>query len=192
LECNRGTDPWRTHPKRMLRHKTMIQCARLAFSFAGIYDPDEGERVLAAENAIDVTPTEIPLDVPEGTKEKRIGHAKLRDTVEKITKYTENRDADSLMKLWREFDSEQQLYVWGHMRPWERRTFKELEALARKTTGVGDLPSFSIELLKHCKNAAELDAAWRKIQDAFAEADQEIPDNVAATCDEMRSSMGSV
>jgi 5-methylcytosine-specific restriction endonuclease McrBC GTP-binding regulatory subunit McrB len=96
------------------------------------------------------------------------------------------------MKLWREFDSEQQLYVWGHMRPWERRTFKELEALARKTTGVGDLPSFSIELLKHCKNAAELDAAWRKIQDAFAEADQEIPDNVAATCDEMRSSMGSV
>lgn len=38
--------PWQTHPKRMLRHKAMIQCARLAFGFAGIYDKDEAERVI--------------------------------------------------------------------------------------------------------------------------------------------------
>jgi phage recombination protein Bet len=44
-ECKRGTQPWQSHPKRMLRHKAMIQCARLAFGFAGIYDPDEAERV---------------------------------------------------------------------------------------------------------------------------------------------------
>src|SRR5690606_22390335 len=49
-ECRRDTKPWKTHPSRMLRHKAMIQCARLAFSFAGIYDPDE------AEGIIDVTP----------------------------------------------------------------------------------------------------------------------------------------
>jgi phage recombination protein Bet len=189
-ECRRPTDPWNTHPKRMLRHKAMIQAARIAFSFAGIYDPDEGERVLAAENAIDVTPTEVMLDVPEGTKERRIGHAKLRDTVEKITKYTENKDGDNLMKLWREFDQEQQLYVWGFMLPWVRRAFKEIEAAHRKSNGFGDLPSFSIELIKSCKNALELDNAWKKIQAAFEEADQEIPDNVVTTCDEMRSSMG--
>jgi hypothetical protein len=29
----------------MLRHKAMIQCARVAFSLAGIFDPDEAERV---------------------------------------------------------------------------------------------------------------------------------------------------
>ncbi|HAV9016232.1 phage recombination protein Bet [Escherichia coli] len=29
------TGPWQSHPKRMLRHKAMIQCARLAFGFAG-------------------------------------------------------------------------------------------------------------------------------------------------------------
>jgi len=29
-----------------LRHKTMIQCARLAFGFAGIYDQDEAERII--------------------------------------------------------------------------------------------------------------------------------------------------
>jgi hypothetical protein len=30
----------------MLRHKTLIQCARLAFGFAGIFDQDEAERVI--------------------------------------------------------------------------------------------------------------------------------------------------
>ena len=34
-ECKRDSaQPWKTHPKRMLRHKTMIQCARIAFGSA--------------------------------------------------------------------------------------------------------------------------------------------------------------
>ena len=37
--------PWQSHPKRMLRHKAMIQCARLAFGFVGIYDEDEAARI---------------------------------------------------------------------------------------------------------------------------------------------------
>lgn len=45
-ECARGTAPWKSHPKRMLRHKAMIQCARLAFGFGGIYDQDEAERIV--------------------------------------------------------------------------------------------------------------------------------------------------
>ncbi len=45
-ECRRGTDPWSTSPQRMLRHRAFIQAARLAFSFAGIYDPDEAERII--------------------------------------------------------------------------------------------------------------------------------------------------
>lgn len=44
-ECKRGAGPWVTHPKRMLRHKAMIQCARLAFGFVGIFDKDEAERI---------------------------------------------------------------------------------------------------------------------------------------------------
>ena len=42
-ECKRNLGPWLTHPKRMLRHKAMIQCARLAFGYGGIYDTDEAE-----------------------------------------------------------------------------------------------------------------------------------------------------
>lgn len=50
-ECKRPTGPWQSHPRRMLRHKAMIQCARLAFGFAGIYDHDEAERIVEAIDA---------------------------------------------------------------------------------------------------------------------------------------------
>jgi phage recombination protein Bet len=45
VECNRGTEPWKSHPRRMLRHKAYIQGARMAFGFGGIYDEDEAERI---------------------------------------------------------------------------------------------------------------------------------------------------
>ena len=48
-ECKRPTGPWQSHPKRMLRHKSMIQCARLAFGYVGIYDQDEAERLAEVE-----------------------------------------------------------------------------------------------------------------------------------------------
>lgn len=49
-ECKRNTNPWKSHPRRMLRHKAMIQAARLAFGFAGIYDEDEAERIKDAKD----------------------------------------------------------------------------------------------------------------------------------------------
>jgi phage recombination protein Bet len=44
--------PWDSHPNRMHRHKALIQCARVAFGFVGIYDQDEAERIIEK----DVTP----------------------------------------------------------------------------------------------------------------------------------------
>ena len=40
---------WLTHPRRMLRHKALVQCARLAFGLVGVYDPDEAQRILDAK-----------------------------------------------------------------------------------------------------------------------------------------------
>jgi len=50
--------PWQSHTKRMLRHKAEIQCARIAFSFSGIYDEDEANRIIDS-TAVDVTPRRI-------------------------------------------------------------------------------------------------------------------------------------
>lgn len=44
--------PWQTHPKRMLRHKGIIQCARIAFSFGGIHDEDEAKQIVENESKV--------------------------------------------------------------------------------------------------------------------------------------------
>lgn len=67
-ECKRGTGPWQSHPKRMLRHKAMIQCARLAFGYGGIYDQDEAERIVEGQpqqrQPLDMGPAEV-VEQPE-------------------------------------------------------------------------------------------------------------------------------
>lgn len=58
-ECKGNTEPWNKFPKRMLRHKAMMQCARVAFGFAGIYDQDDAEFIAAQEakeEMVNVTP----------------------------------------------------------------------------------------------------------------------------------------
>ena len=54
-EVYRPTDNWASMPYRMARHKAMIQCARVAFGFAGIYEEDD---------FIDVE-TEPPTKLPQ-------------------------------------------------------------------------------------------------------------------------------
>ena len=64
----RGTSlPWLTHPRRMLRHKALVQCARLAFGLVGIHDHDEAQRILEARRT-ERTPQTHP---PRSTKAKR-------------------------------------------------------------------------------------------------------------------------
>ena len=43
-------NPWQSHPKRMLRHKVIIQGFREAFGFSGIHDEDEAERIVEAKD----------------------------------------------------------------------------------------------------------------------------------------------
>jgi phage recombination protein Bet len=40
-ECHRNTDPWNKCPARMLRHKALMQCSRVAFGFSGVHDEDD-------------------------------------------------------------------------------------------------------------------------------------------------------
>jgi phage recombination protein Bet len=52
-ECNRATEPWKVNPRRMLRHKALIQCARVAFGFSGITDEEEA----TPQVQVNVTPS---------------------------------------------------------------------------------------------------------------------------------------
>lgn len=54
-ECFRPTEPWKTHPRRMLRHKALCQAVRVAYGFSGVYsDVDEYETVTVEETKPDV------------------------------------------------------------------------------------------------------------------------------------------
>jgi len=68
-ECSRNTEPWKVNPRRMLRHKALIQCARVAFGFSGIADDEEA----IPQVALNVTPS------------RPIFRSKLEPTVEPPT-----------------------------------------------------------------------------------------------------------
>ena len=80
-ECRREAGPWKSHPYRMLRHKALIQCARLAFGFSGIYDTDEAERIIESQQSepkmIDPSTGEIqahsgPQSYPDSSFQKNL------------------------------------------------------------------------------------------------------------------------
>lgn len=105
-ECMMPSSPvWKKYPKRMLRHKALIQCARVAFGFSGIYDEDEVQRINNGQvNAMkDVEP------VDDGYEDFFIEtHAKLRQAAEQGTDslikahklLTESGDKEHVKRYW--------------------------------------------------------------------------------------------
>ena len=88
-ECRRSTGPWQSHPKRMLRHKAMIQCARLAFGFSGIFEQDEAERIIEAD-----APKRIDPETGEVT-------AILFDVIAALDAVETCADSESLATVWK-------------------------------------------------------------------------------------------
>jgi len=66
-ECARSTDPWKQMPRRMLRHKALIQASRVAFGFSGVHDPDDAIDIQST--IIEPPPKHVLLEsVPEASK----------------------------------------------------------------------------------------------------------------------------
>ena len=77
-ECKRNSLPWNTAPKRMLRHRAIIQCARVAFSFGGIYDPEEAREIAEAEVVSVSTPFGEQGDNQSEEKKPKEGSLRAR------------------------------------------------------------------------------------------------------------------
>lgn len=80
-ECKRNVGPWQSHPKRMLRHKAMIQCARIAFGLGGAVDPDEAERIVER----DITPSADPLPIGNRIEQIKARVKKAKEVVDTAT-----------------------------------------------------------------------------------------------------------
>lgn len=86
-ECYRETDPWKKTPTRMLRHRALIQCIRIAFGFSGSFSEDdqpetvgpvisheaagEPQRAIEAPAAAKPAGTRRPPPAPSGGSNKQ-------------------------------------------------------------------------------------------------------------------------
>lgn len=107
-ECRRNVKPWQSHPKRMLRHKAMIQCARLAFGFGGIYDQDEAERIAEIEiNPVRQTGTQAA----EQAKPAIVDSPERTELIENLEKIAAEYGIDAYAETWSKLSKEERVMV---------------------------------------------------------------------------------
>jgi len=155
-ECHRNTEPWNKWPARMLRHKALIQCGRYAFGLAGIYDPDEAERIAETEapdvqngNQIGIAgvkqrllgqPTEIESEItapdteeaPDVTNFVDAGEPILEDEAEPEAKSVESQIEDwrtAITDALRKFTKDKRLEVLAGRDPAKIDDLQELSDL---------------------------------------------------------------
>lgn len=130
-ECKRGVKPWQSHPKRMLRHKAMIQCARLAFGYVGIFDLDEAERIIEVNPAPTRPTRRTAADIAEATTvEFTAEHADILAHLEEVA----DTGRASLETAWGAITEEQRTALIPNMRQLKQRA----DAADQKTQGDED------------------------------------------------------
>lgn len=133
-ECRReGVGPWKSHPYRMLRHKALIQCARLAFGFVGIFDQDEAERIVEAESKVVISPTKSTVD--DGmTEDRRMALIAASDMAIELFANGEGDEVAAYEQVSGLTDSEEVLFVWNYLKPHSklRSAIKRLQKADRE------------------------------------------------------------
>jgi phage recombination protein Bet len=111
-ECKRPTGPWQSHPKRMLRHKAMIQCARLAFGYVGIFDQDEAERI------VDVNDKPHPMNgagVAAQAQAEYVLDSDRREALMADLYAVADEGTDALQAAWRKLDKHERVALAGEL-----------------------------------------------------------------------------
>lgn len=172
-ECKRNTEPWNMMPKRMLRNKALIQGARIAFGFSGIYSEDDPE--LDYRN---ITPQRMP-SAEEFNQQQVIDH----DTGE----FTDEPERDEQTGM-TEVDEEtaraldaEQTYQDLDGEPDEDNSEgePEVEAEDAKKAKLRAIEQMAASA-KNLKEARKADAEWWNHRVVFDESTQKTMDAVMA------------
>jgi phage recombination protein Bet len=124
------TNPWQTHTKRFLRHKALIQGARIAFGFGGIYDEDEAHRIME----MDVTPATPTGGVLSSLPVKM--QNLIIETANQTKELLKADNLDDAYALWQNsnFDADQQVAFWSLLNSKQRGVLDRM-AQAEKNGG---------------------------------------------------------
>jgi phage recombination protein Bet len=111
-ECKRQTEPWQKWPARMLRHKAAIQCARYAFGFAGIIDPEEAERSpeVITETVAPPPPAAVQIAAPIVDEVTDVEPFDAAAFIASLTAELERADTEELLnEIWDSYAVEEKL-----------------------------------------------------------------------------------
>ena len=136
IECKRPVGPWQSHPYRMLRHKALIQCARLAFGFVGIFDQDEAERIIEAEvrEVPRHSPTRgAPDEVSIITADREMQLRAACDMAVELFSNGEGDEVAAYEQVSGVDDGDEQVFIWNYLKSHSklRSAIKRLKAADR-------------------------------------------------------------
>ena len=136
IECFNDKSPvWRKWPRRMLRTRAFIQCARLAFSLTGLYD--EGEEFAEDVSAMAAVPSgqqpqvQQPVIAQTSVPKLTLDREKLDEMLGKLITFAHNQPNgwDRAAKwVQAKLSGEDKLYVEGKLQA-ERMSFEASQAL---------------------------------------------------------------
>ena len=135
VECKRPVGPWQSHPYRMLRHKALIQCARLAFGFVGIFDQDEAERIIEADVK------EVPRHSPSRMTAEEVAtiHPDRQRTLRMacdfaIDHFSKGDEVAAYEQIAGVDEGEEVIFVWNYLKPHSalRSAIKRLQKADRE------------------------------------------------------------
>lgn len=99
-ECARNTDPWRQSPRRMLRHRALIQAARVAFGFSGIMDEEDAVK-LAVVTDVQTVPESKPVFGKIAAPKADAVAATVPEVVKDAAPLNEGAEVEGLLSLLR-------------------------------------------------------------------------------------------
>ena len=136
IECFNDKSPvWRKWPRRMLRTRAFIQCARLVFSLTGLYD--EGEEFAEDVSAIAVAPqarepqVQQPVIAQTSVPKLALDREKLDEMLGKLITFAHNQpNGWNRAGKWvqAKLSGEDKLYAEGKLQA-ERMSFEASQAL---------------------------------------------------------------
>lgn len=149
--------PWQSHTKRFARHKTFIQCGRMAFGFSGIYDEDEAKRIIDVNDTpkkqttgkvieFDSSPKTLPENQPESVPmDLPLSDAEFEPVVQH--KQTNQSDAMNV-------ETEHEAYT---------------PSKSMIKTAYGHVSEHDDEMIKKLVNSALMLGTWEVAKDSFKE-----------------------
>lgn len=172
--------PWQSHPKRFLRHKALIQAARVVFGFSGIYDDDEAQRIIEAQRTMDVVATQTTRT------------ASAKEALKKSLEQTKGNPATNLQNTQKlDPDGAIQRELIDQQRLAESRQHN-VDVEKRAADVLNERPAFRFDVaaglahLRAAKTLAALKVAWREVEDDYEFSGRELPIDIEAIYRELK------